>query len=394
MTDLEPLIDAFLDEEFEANPVAASGLGLTAFDERLDDLSAGAFEARDAAAVRWLARLDDVATSRPHGGRGHRPRPRERRPARSPDPRADSRSGSAIPRRTRARSTSGLFGLFLHRLRPEAELVDAAVARLEQVAAGACEAGIANLDPALAHPLIVRARHARGAPAGPVRARPAAGEVADPAAARTLTEAGETAAARPSRRWAALPRGPAPAAAHGHLAARRGALLAASCASARRSATTLAALRERGQAEYDRLDAEMRAARPRAAGTRRLAGPPTRPTSDHPPTEEAMRRDLRGVDRARPRAFLAETGLVTLPDGETLRGRAVAGVPAAGPGRRLVQRAAGVLATAARATSSCPFAPDGASEEEIQKRLESNNYVRASRRRRSTRRTRATTGTW
>ncbi len=45
---LEALTDAFLDEEFEANPVAASGLGLTAYDARLDDLSATAFEARDA----------------------------------------------------------------------------------------------------------------------------------------------------------------------------------------------------------------------------------------------------------------------------------------------------------------------------------------------------------
>jgi hypothetical protein len=54
----EVLADAFLDEEFEANPVAASSLGLTAYDERLDDLSALAFEARDASAVGWLAPLE------------------------------------------------------------------------------------------------------------------------------------------------------------------------------------------------------------------------------------------------------------------------------------------------------------------------------------------------
>src|SRR4029079_12646452 len=60
--------------------------------------------------------------------------------------------------------TNGLFTLFLHRLRPEGDLVDAAVARLGAVArAGA--AGIANLDADLAHPLIVErgTNAARGA---------------------------------------------------------------------------------------------------------------------------------------------------------------------------------------------------------------------------------------
>ena len=36
-----------LDADFAAYPVAASGFGLTDFDERLDDLSAGAFRKRD-----------------------------------------------------------------------------------------------------------------------------------------------------------------------------------------------------------------------------------------------------------------------------------------------------------------------------------------------------------
>ena len=49
---------------------------------------------------------------------------------------------------------NGLFYLFLNRLRPGADLVDAAVARLEQ-APRALEQGRANLDPTLAAPLIV-----------------------------------------------------------------------------------------------------------------------------------------------------------------------------------------------------------------------------------------------
>ena len=48
----------------------------------------------------------------------------------------------------------GLFMLFLHRLPAERDRVDASIARLAQVGA-AVDAGIANLDPSLAHPLIV-----------------------------------------------------------------------------------------------------------------------------------------------------------------------------------------------------------------------------------------------
>lgn len=39
---LGPLVREFLAEEHAASPVMASGLGLTQFDGRLDDLSAGA----------------------------------------------------------------------------------------------------------------------------------------------------------------------------------------------------------------------------------------------------------------------------------------------------------------------------------------------------------------
>ena len=49
---------------------------------------------------------------------------------------------------------NGLFYLFLNRLRPTADLVDAAVARLEQVPR-ALEQATANLDPALAGRLIL-----------------------------------------------------------------------------------------------------------------------------------------------------------------------------------------------------------------------------------------------
>src|SRR3954465_13695073 len=54
------LVDQFLGEEFEHSPVLASGLGLTEFDDRLDDLSAETFRKRDADATRWRERFEAV----------------------------------------------------------------------------------------------------------------------------------------------------------------------------------------------------------------------------------------------------------------------------------------------------------------------------------------------
>ena len=48
MRPLDPLVDAFLASEYAHSPVLASALGLTAYDDRLDDLSASSFIERDA----------------------------------------------------------------------------------------------------------------------------------------------------------------------------------------------------------------------------------------------------------------------------------------------------------------------------------------------------------
>ena len=96
---------------------------------------------------------------------------------------------------------------------------------------------------------------------------------------------------------------------------------------------------------------------------------------------------------AKARAFLVETGLVTLPDGRdaarSSRRRCSSGPILAS--RRTSRRRRS--RTRWKGHFFVPFAPDGASEEEIQSRLSNNSLRRRSRRRRSTRRTRATTGT-
>src|SRR5687767_1793931 len=54
MPSLAELTNDFLDAEFEDSPVRASSLGLTDYDDRLDDLSGAAFERRTAADATWL----------------------------------------------------------------------------------------------------------------------------------------------------------------------------------------------------------------------------------------------------------------------------------------------------------------------------------------------------
>ena len=50
MSDLAAALADLLAADFAASPVLASSVGLTEFDDRLDDLSAEAFERRDATA--------------------------------------------------------------------------------------------------------------------------------------------------------------------------------------------------------------------------------------------------------------------------------------------------------------------------------------------------------
>ena len=55
------LVDSFLKEEYEDSPTLASSLGLTEYDERLDDTSAAAYERRRESDVTWLGKFRAVA---------------------------------------------------------------------------------------------------------------------------------------------------------------------------------------------------------------------------------------------------------------------------------------------------------------------------------------------
>jgi uncharacterized protein (DUF885 family) len=367
-TPLATILSDLLAADFAASPVAASGLGLTDFDDRLDDLSADAFLARDADAATFLARLDAI----PDAGLSAAEaidRDLARAVLRGRLVMAPFEPWRRDPVTYSGPVTSGLFTLFLHRLTSERDRVDAAVARLEQ-ASSAVNAGIANLDPDLAHPLIV----GRGANAARGALRYVRDlvwlDVEDEGGGRErLRVAGEAAAVHLGRWIAHLD--DLRTRAHGtwQLGEERYTRIL-------REREVLAddarSLCERGWTELDRLDAEMTVLARDTAGNPDYVTLLRENDEHHPPTEQAML-DTYAEWTGRARGFLAETGLVTLPVGETC-----AVVPSPVFQRPIL----GVASyTAPPAFSDrwkghffVPFAPDGASEAEIQSRLSGNSY--------------------
>ena len=85
MPSFAELTDEFLESEFAESPVRASGLGLTEYDEQLDDLSEAAFERRTAADTAWLERFGAIGRGPLELRRGDRPRAGDQHPARPPD---------------------------------------------------------------------------------------------------------------------------------------------------------------------------------------------------------------------------------------------------------------------------------------------------------------------
>lgn len=365
---LPHLVEALLAAEYDANPLLASGLGLTGYDGRLPDLSAAAFAGRDAADEGRLAAfeaLPDDAVA-------------------DPDDRADRDLAIAVLRGRRAvrdwqdwrRSPdhytgpglNGVFTLFLHRLRSDAEIVPDAAARLRAVPQLLAQARD-NLDPALAAPLLVR--RALGQARGGVTytGEQVADAVDDPAQREELRAAGQVAAAayasfvpfledlaeRATGDWAIGEQ-------------RYDALL--------RDKEGLPygtrELRDRGREEYAALEAEMRRLTVVIAGHDDWKRLVDELSADAPPTAEAMLAEYTDWT-ARSRAFLAEHGLVTLPAGETcavdpapvfLRGfLAVAFYIAPPP----------FAAGPPRGHFFVPYPPDGASPEAVTDRLRSNS---------------------
>src|SRR5688500_199440 len=192
MPSFAELSNEFLDAEFADSPVRASGLGLTEYDEELDDLSEAAFDRRSSTDAQWLERFRAVDEANLTFDeaidrdlvisilRGRQIVDDFQVWRRQPDTYLNP-------------GMSGIFSLFLHQLRPMNELVDAAVSRMRLIP-GNLEDGKRNLRPDMV-PAIFLDRAANQARAGARYVReilPA--QVDDEPLRARLAEAGEAAA--------------------------------------------------------------------------------------------------------------------------------------------------------------------------------------------------------
>jgi uncharacterized protein (DUF885 family) len=131
-------------------------------------------------------------------------------------------------------------------------------------------------------------------------------------------------------------------------------------------------LREKGRQQVEELSAALRDVAGRLRGTDDWHAVLLELNKDRPATPEDMRRGYEEWT-ARARAFLVERGLVSFPPGEECA------VEPSAPFQRPVLAVASYVAPPSFAETMrghffVPFPPDGASEEEIAKRLESNCY--------------------
>ncbi len=366
MSSFSDLAAEFLAEYHAEHPVQASALGLAEYDDLLDDLSADAFERRRESDDAWLTRFREVDASTLSFDEAI---DRDLLVARLTE-RAiydEWESWRRSPDAYMNPGLEGVFILFLHRLRPEPDLARSAVRRLRGIPAQ-LEAGKINLRPDLVPALLLK-RAVNQARAGAHYTRELLPAQVDPANRAELASAGAE-AADALEAYAAYLEEMEPNAtgdwAFGE--ARYDAVLR----DAELLGTNARALRERARREIGTLTAQMRATAHQIAGHEDWHALVQELNHDRPADPEAMRVGYEDWT-ARARAFLHERRLVSFPPGEECS------VEPSPPFQRPVLAVASYqdpppFSASMRGHFFVPFPPDGASEAEIAKRLESNSY--------------------
>jgi uncharacterized protein (DUF885 family) len=364
---IDSLLDQFVADELDENPVMASALGAEGYDDRVGDLSAQGFDRRAANEDRWLERFrgqrDDGLTPAQRIDRDYVIAALRGRAAMR-----DWASWRRNPDVYLNPILQGVFVLFLHRLAPEAELADSAASRM-RAAPELVERAKANLDPDLAHPLLVERALGQCRAAIRYGRDLVATEVDDPAARARLAEAGATAAtafedlARFLDDFQTTARG------------------AFAIGEARYTATLqqrelldvdTAALHAMGEAQWQDLAGEMTrlAELVDGPGHHDWRDTVARLNADHPASPDEMRAAYqRWTEQAR--QFLVDHQLVTLPEGEECSVE-----PSPHFQRPVLAVASYMLPPPLRPSKQghffVPYPPDGTPPEEVQKRLESN----------------------
>ena len=365
---LSSLIDAYCDDYFAEAPVLGTTAGLDGYDHLLGDYSASAFANRAAKTDDWYSRFSaipdaglttddivdrDVVISALRGSQIMR----------------DWMSWKKDPSTYLGPALQGVFSLFLHRLRPESELADAAAQRLKQVPQ-LIEEGKANLDPELASPLIVE-RALAMCQAGTTYFRqlvPA--EVSSDDDKRKLADAGEPAAKafeefsavlsdlkdKASGDWMIGP-------------ARYSALLLEK----EKLGYGIEEMLDKGRAVYAELDEQMADFTESWKGTRDWASVCVELDHDHPETPDQMRAEYEEwTERAR--QFLKDKDLVSFPEGEQCHV-----VPSPHFQRPILAvasyNAPPAFKPGVKGFFFVPYPPEGTSDEDVQKRLATNSRM-------------------
>ena len=365
MSAFTDLVETFLSEEFADSPVLASALGLTAYDEQLDDLSADAFRRHDERSSAWLSRFRSLSDD-----------------ALSPAERIDRDFACAILRGRELNAArpdwrkqpatylnpglQGVFSLFLHRLRPEKDLAEAARARLAEVPR-ALRQGMANLDFAIVPKIYVDRAIGQARAAAKYARELVPLEVADPALRERLAAVGAEAGDAFDAFGAFLTQKKDEASGD-HAVGET--LYSALLREKELLPYDARALRERGREQYDLLAAEARRIAKEISGDEDWVGLLKKLNKIHAPTPDAMRAEYQEwTERAR--SFLKDTGLVTLPPGERCT------VEPSPPFQRPILAVASYNRPPAFSDSLTghffvPYPPDDTPPEEIQARLEGN----------------------
>jgi uncharacterized protein (DUF885 family) len=369
MTECADMARAFLDETFQDSPVLASNLGVDGFDDRLDDLSEAAFEDRRRRSNDWLRRFDLLGDDACATIDERLDRDLLRAQLRGRAIFDDWLMWRRQPEIYLNSGLSGVHSLFLHRLKPEAELARAAVSRLRSIPR-CLEDGRRNIRPELAPSVYVdRAiRQARSGARYVGEVLPT--QVTDDRLRSELADWGGVAAGamdvfadflesllpKATGEWA--------------IGEVRYSRLLREKELLQDDAPTL---RERGRREHARLVDELREFAQRIEGSDDWSGVLQRLNLDHPTTPEAMLKTYaEWTERAR--QFLRDRGLVTLPPGEEcvvepspIHSRPLTAVAS--------YNSPPPFSGSMRGHFFVPFPPDGASEQEIQQRLENNSYA-------------------
>ncbi|MBV9581445.1 MAG: DUF885 domain-containing protein [Chloroflexi bacterium] len=370
MSEFGALARSFLDETFLDSPVLATQLGVDGYDDRLDDLSEAAFDDRARRSASWLEKFDHLADSACATSDERIDRDLIRSTLRGRAILEDWQMWRRQPETYLGPGLGGIFSLFLHRLKPESELVRAAIARLRAIPR-ALEDGRRNLKPELT-PRLYAERALRQARSGArylsdILPR----EIEDEMLRGELADWGGIAAGGMEVYADFLESSILPKATGAYAIGderysrllREKELLADDAGS----------LRERGRREYDRLAETLRRCAQTIDHTDDWPRALEQLNVDHPTTPEAMLQTYTDWT-ARARQFLVDKALVTLPEGETC---SVEPSP-------LFQRPVTAVAsynspppfsTAMRGHFFVPYPPDGASDLEIQQRLENNSYA-------------------